>query len=95
MTEPGALPMTTPETTPSRLHALADDAEVWGEGCREYAQGLRAAAIELEAALAREGRLREALRHVTAFVEKHVNPTSIVPYNTHSLRAALGETGDD
>jgi len=41
--------MTAPETTPSRLHALAADAELYGEGCREYARGLRAAAIELEA----------------------------------------------
>jgi len=50
--------MTTAETTPLQLNALADDAELYGEGCREYAQGLRAAAIELEAAIEREGRLR-------------------------------------
>ena len=51
--------MTTAETTPAKLNALAADAELYGEGCREYAQGLRAAAIELEAALAREARLRD------------------------------------
>jgi hypothetical protein len=55
--------MTTPEITPSRLHALADDAEVWGEGCREYAQGLRAAAIELEAALALLKRAHDAINN--------------------------------
>jgi hypothetical protein len=53
--------MSEPEITPLRLHALADDAELYGEGCREYAQGLRAAAIELEASLEREGRYAHAL----------------------------------
>jgi len=53
--------MSEPETTPAKLNALADDAELYGEGCREYARGLRAAAIELEAAHALLKRAREAI----------------------------------
>ena len=64
--------MTTPETTPAKLNALAADAELYGEGCREYARGLRAAAIELEAAIEREGRLREALRECADDLEAEI-----------------------
>ena len=73
--------MTTTEITPTRLHALAADAEVWGEGCREYARGLRAAAIEMEA-------LREALEQISAYGLAHgCNPASL----TEIARAALGD----
>jgi len=73
--------MTTPETTPAKLNALAADAELYGEGCREYAQGLRAAAIELEA-------MREALEQIAAHGLAHgCNPASL----TAIARAALGD----
>ena len=58
--------MTTPETTPAKLNALAADAELYGEGCREYARGLRAAAIELEGAIKDVSDYRAALEFAEA-----------------------------
>jgi hypothetical protein len=91
--------MTTSEITPSRLHALADDAELYGEGCREYARGLRAAAIELEAALEREARLREDTMPMVAiwagqYAEGRLPPGHLYPAH-YDLLASLGARMDD
>lgn len=41
---------------------------------------------------AERDRLRDALQHVTLWVEKYANPQAVLPYNTKAARAALGET---
>jgi len=47
---------------------------------------------EVSALRQERDRLRQALQHVTPWVEKYANPQAVLPYNTKPARAALGET---